>query len=807
MALLDQFILPFGLILISNSAFAQVPGGGTNSGGPLSCINNSTARPPTLRAEGMTELIADIVLTCTGGQALPPGSAIPTATFTVSLVTAVASRILFSPNISEAMLLIDEPGAYPAIAAPVPGYGPAASQSACDNYTLGAGPGGCVQYGFSSPDGVPIASSSPTALTPPVNVFFGAVMANQVVFSGIPVLAPATAGIQRVFRITNLRANVASLCCSQGSTLVASSLEISGSVSVPVANPVQINGFFQSGLQTAIRNPANTGPLTNAGGTFIDPVSQGLTPIAVFQFTENFPAAFRSRTTAGDRQTAPGETYNSESGLIFKAAGSFQGNYPGLADFGTRLKAVIRNLPAGVKLFASTVSLPENTLSPPAVLVTGETDPWVNGAVPAARATANLSYGAIPLAELPVVNGTATALWEVVNTDPVAIETLTFGLWAAYSSAAGLTAQGTAFADLSFAPTRESGIGASIPLFTDSSVPSAILSIAPTACQYSVARPASGFSALPGTVSAIVTAPPQCSWSATSDYQWIHVQPGSGAGSGPVSISVDANLSAESRSGLVWAAGQRIFVSQPGISAPTIAPSGIVDPWTFTPGIAPGAWISIYGSALSAVTQQWQPQPNAALPTTLGGVTVLIDGLRAPLSYVSPTLIDALVPAGVHQGAVPIMVSNGSNQFTAPVTVSSFEYLPAIYSIPTARGYYATAVDPASGDLLGNPADDPRIVRPVRPGETIDLYAIGLGPTTPAFPTDTDFTGSYAVAASFRVLLGNAAIAPNVAALVAPGLYQVRIAVPPDTPSGDRPIRLDFGAVLSAPTVYLTIQP
>jgi hypothetical protein len=82
------------------------------------------------------------------------------------------------------------------------------------------------------------------------------------------------------------------------------------------------------------------------------------------------------------------------------------------------------------------------------------------------------------------------------------------------------------------------------------------------------------------------------------------------------------------------------------------------------------------------------------------------------------------------------------------------------------------------------------------------------GATTPEFPVDRNFSGSSnTVSAPFRVLLGNDAIVPSVAALVAPGLYQVRIAVPPGIASGDHPIQLDFGTVQSAKAVYLKIQP
>ena len=85
-------------------AHAQGPPAGT-----LQCTAVSP-KPGAVRSEAGSELLSDIVITCTGGQALPAGAVIPTANITVGLATNVTSRIVAYPNISEAALLIDEPG-------------------------------------------------------------------------------------------------------------------------------------------------------------------------------------------------------------------------------------------------------------------------------------------------------------------------------------------------------------------------------------------------------------------------------------------------------------------------------------------------------------------------------------------------------------------------------------------------------------------------------------------------------------------------------------------------------------------------
>jgi hypothetical protein len=76
--------------------------------GTLSCA--TTASTPTIRAEGFTELVGDIILNCSGGTPTPAGQPIPQVNITIFMNTAITSRLLQnSSQASEALLLIDEP--------------------------------------------------------------------------------------------------------------------------------------------------------------------------------------------------------------------------------------------------------------------------------------------------------------------------------------------------------------------------------------------------------------------------------------------------------------------------------------------------------------------------------------------------------------------------------------------------------------------------------------------------------------------------------------------------------------------------
>jgi hypothetical protein len=61
------------------------------------------------RAEGITERVSDILLTCSGGTPMPAGQTIPRTTFQVTLSTNTSWSAARRGKVSEATLTIDEP--------------------------------------------------------------------------------------------------------------------------------------------------------------------------------------------------------------------------------------------------------------------------------------------------------------------------------------------------------------------------------------------------------------------------------------------------------------------------------------------------------------------------------------------------------------------------------------------------------------------------------------------------------------------------------------------------------------------------
>src|SRR5262249_24544673 len=142
--------------------------------------------------------------------------------------------------------------------------------------------------------------------------------------------------------------------------------------------------------------------------------------------------------------------------------------------------------------------------------------------------------------------------------------------------------------------------------------------------------------------------------------QWIeHTQPSlstsfsvqwtaPAAGSGNVHIYVSANAGNgdnSSRGDHIYTAD---YVLTPASSATSGVPTvtSIVNAASGAPGAEAGSWITINGTNFASTAATWD---NAIIgivfPTTLGGVTVAIDGKPAPIAFVNQTQINALVPA------------------------------------------------------------------------------------------------------------------------------------------------------------------
>jgi hypothetical protein len=382
-----------------------------------------------------------------------------------------------SGAISEALLLVDDPGSgIPNLYGVGATVGSGAPQTLCPTPLTG-----CTEYVQpftvlpNSSTGIPagtvvnVASNSPTTLTPAANVFQGIVNGNSITFYGVPILAPSITGVSRTLRITNVRVNATPFAdnTQQIATGIQAAIHVAG-VPLSISNAEPAVGIVQSALSASAGSAPALDQCTN----------QTLTPAATLSFGEQFPFALKTRINAQVNQpyagqgvpgsnglpgqNIPGAIYNSESNFVLPVNST---QTAGLADFGTRLRATFDNVPAGVRIFVSTVNVLNNGLPVPAPSTVGgsSANNGVNGyaqlvnsetgAFQTASASGVTANG-VPVAEIQLVNGSGVAVWEVVNTNINVNETLRFGVYASYTAnpAQNSPPPGTAGVNLSFAP-------------------------------------------------------------------------------------------------------------------------------------------------------------------------------------------------------------------------------------------------------------------------------------------------------------------------------------------------------------------
>jgi large repetitive protein len=325
-------------------------------------------------------------------------------------------------------------------------------------------------------------------------VYQGVVSGNQVTFYGVPVIPPGLNGPSsaRILRITNLRlSGLGFLPISMGQSPVQATITASNYFTLPLDQSSILVGVARSGLTTALAGPT----------AFQRCNAQTLSQSAVLTFSEEFAGSFKTRvdpTVTGQIngqgnalvQDEPGRIYSSES--WFTLSGLYGTGTAGLADFGTRLTAVFRNIPEGVSVFVSQFGVTLNSSgtatgevssgSSWVQAVSSETAPDGAGTIPAAPVYGMLAPGGngnIHVVELTrQSDGTALASWESIANTPTAIDTYNFAVFISYP--AHLAGVGTARVSLRFGP-ESGGSTDTVPRFFDVPTEENVISIG--ACQ------------------------------------------------------------------------------------------------------------------------------------------------------------------------------------------------------------------------------------------------------------------------------------------------------------------------------------
>ena len=230
------------------------------------------------------------------------------------------------------------------------------------------------------------------------------------------------------------------------------------------------------------------------------------------------------------------------------------------------------------------------------------------------------------------------------------------------------------------------------------------------------------------------------------------------------------------------------------------AEEGVVQGASFQRGVTPGSWFTIIGWKLANTTRLWDGSDftnGDVLPTKIDGVEVKINGISAAVYYVSPTQINAQVPAITAAGTATLQVIRdgvAGNPEPIEIRLNSPEYFR--YAIGGKAYVVATHLDQT---VVADPVAAPGL-KAAAADETIQVYGTGFV-TAPA----GRIVSTAIPTSGVTVKIGNTTAQVTFAGLVATGLFQVNIVVP-KLAAGDYPMTITVNGTTNLATALLPIR-
>ena len=136
---------------------------------------------------------------------------------------------------------------------------------------------------------------------------------------------------------------------------------------------------------------------------------------------------------------------------------------------------------------------------------------------------------------------------------------------------------------------------------------------------------------------------------------------------------------------------------------------GLGNAASFTQQYAPGTYMAIAGTQLASTTETAGSIP---LPYSMGGFTATVNGVAAPLYYVSPTFVSIQIPYETPSG-IPVVLTVHHDGQVASQSFSMSSAAPGIFV------------------SNGSPIPNASAAR----GQTVSLYMNGVGALSPAIST------------------------------------------------------------------------
>ena len=295
-------------------------------------------------------------------------------------------------------------------------------------------------------------------------------------------------------------------------------------------------------------------------------------------------------------------------------------------------------------------------------------------------------------------------------------------------------------------------------------------------CRYSLPTSSSNVEGNGDTSSVLVGAPSACTWAATTTTPWISItSPTPASGTAVVIFTVAPNPDATARTGEIQIADQKLTVNQAAaaplvtiVNAADYAPDKILAPDGI--GAAFGQFKTTGGASYNAT--------SLPLPSTLGGISVTINGRTAGIGFAGPTQVNLVVPTDLSDGPATIIVRNVDGT-TSTGTFTIVRSRPGIFSsnsygsgAPAGQVYNNGVVS-----AVGNPDGTPREISAGTSEQptTLVLYLTGLRKAPAQNPNDGN-----GVAEAVKVTFNGVEVTPDYAGEVQGfvGLDQINVRIP-----------------------------
>jgi uncharacterized protein (TIGR03437 family) len=264
---------------------------------------------------------------------------------------------------------------------------------------------------------------------------------------------------------------------------------------------------------------------------------------------------------------------------------------------------------------------------------------------------------------------------------------------------------------------------------------------------------------------------------------------------------------AEAIAATVLIAGVSVTITQAAVPQPIIA--ALVNAANFESGpISPGEIVTLGGTGLGpSAPAGLTLDQHGKVSTLVGGVPVLFSGYPAPLTYVSSTQINAVVPYEIQGLLSPAVQVKFQGR-----TSSAFSLTPAA-SAPAILTFNGSGTGPAAALNQDNSYNAPS--NPAPKGSYLTLILTGEGQTFPRGVTGKVTTVAVTAPLSPQPVLQVAVLIGGQPAYAsfygeAPGLVsgvmQLNVQIPTNVPSGSLPISVSVGGNASRNGVIVSVQ-